>query len=661
MSSSAAAVASAYALPSHHPTSPLPGLFAIEEHYAALQKHLTETLKHLEEGREVRANIIKGLGGRPDARGSGDDVLEINAGGTVLKVQRSTLTCVEDSLVAELFSGVWDANFLRDPHNRMFINCCGECFAALVDDLVRVELGLISPSDLTTKAPPSNIYFPALLRTFTGVQRTPTPAPLCAPKPPAASNEVVVPACSSGVLSSSTASPCRFLEDVDRCVDTWRAEKGRLMGVVRGHLGEGGGEGIEEAFKERIAAVHDFFTRVQGGSRSSQADIETGRDDDSASVVSVEVMGRAITTTTATLRAFGEENSMYNRFVKWSNKTICKVPHDAVAFMIEACRRLHLQAQATNDKERESPIVLPSYPREHVDRVKAVFDMYGGPYGALCLPPKGSSLLTSREHLYKIRQWMGLKPHDELELIYKSSRDGHTFDNLMSKVIDRSPLLLLAQRKSKCQSDSLVGVAIDAPLPCLTHKATIVTVDPSCEHFAPVLFSLQPGPFKLACGDSKVTVRGTEWKGSLTDGENTPHGLVEFFGCLIMGCGDTGSKGVHDNLTRCYGYLRGDSARLKQPAGWPEGNRRLFGSPAICYIDEVEVFTLEANSHRRNVTQPRPSEDKPDTQTQQGGDETPHTPSGVGQEGGGGVGVGVDGAAASSTSEERLIGFVQLS
>ena len=69
-----------------------------------------------------------------------------------------------------------------------------------------------------------------------------------------------------------------------------------------------------------------------------------------------------------------------------------------------------------------------------------------------------------------------------------------------------------------------------------------------------------------------------------------------------------------------------------------------------CASDEVEVFTLEAGSHRRNVTQPRPSEDKADTPTQQGGDETPHSPSGLGQEGGGGV--SVDGAAASSTSEE---------
>ena len=51
---------------------------------------------------------------------SGDNLIEINAGGKIIAAKRSTLTQLDGTRLEALFSGRWDKKILRDSHGRSF-------------------------------------------------------------------------------------------------------------------------------------------------------------------------------------------------------------------------------------------------------------------------------------------------------------------------------------------------------------------------------------------------------------------------------------------------------------------------------------------------------------------------------------------------------------
>ena len=64
---------------------------------------------------------------------SGDDNLEINAGGKVIVAERATLTRrTAGTRFEALFSGRWDKKLQRDRHGRIFLDVNSECFQAIV-------------------------------------------------------------------------------------------------------------------------------------------------------------------------------------------------------------------------------------------------------------------------------------------------------------------------------------------------------------------------------------------------------------------------------------------------------------------------------------------------------------------------------------------------
>ncbi len=67
--------------------------------------------------------------GNPNA--SGDDMLEINAGGKVIVAKRSTLTQhMVGTKFGALFSGRWEKKLQRDGDGRIFLDVNPECFQA---------------------------------------------------------------------------------------------------------------------------------------------------------------------------------------------------------------------------------------------------------------------------------------------------------------------------------------------------------------------------------------------------------------------------------------------------------------------------------------------------------------------------------------------------
>jgi hypothetical protein len=82
---------------------------------------------------------------------SDDDLIEMNAGGKIIVTKRSTLTQIQGSRMAALFSGRWDKKLMRDGHGRIFLDVDPICFQAIVDYLNEMN---ISSKD-SPPSPPS--------------------------------------------------------------------------------------------------------------------------------------------------------------------------------------------------------------------------------------------------------------------------------------------------------------------------------------------------------------------------------------------------------------------------------------------------------------------------------------------------------------------------
>ena len=81
---------------------------------------------------------------------TGDDLIEINAGGRIIVAKRSTLTQIQGSRMEALFSGRWDTKLMRDGHGRIFLDVDPTCFQAIVDYLNEMT---ISSKDIPPSPP----------------------------------------------------------------------------------------------------------------------------------------------------------------------------------------------------------------------------------------------------------------------------------------------------------------------------------------------------------------------------------------------------------------------------------------------------------------------------------------------------------------------------
>jgi len=110
-----------------------------------MKSKLTSRMDELTQKKE---QIAKEHGNIDDS--ADDDLIEINAGGRVIAAKRSTLTQLEGTRLAGLFSGRWDKKLQRDSQGRIFLDVNPKCFQAIVDYLTEM---LISSEDSPPEQP----------------------------------------------------------------------------------------------------------------------------------------------------------------------------------------------------------------------------------------------------------------------------------------------------------------------------------------------------------------------------------------------------------------------------------------------------------------------------------------------------------------------------
>jgi len=119
----------------------------------AKEKQLMDRLKLLDE-KKFKVALSNG-----DVDVADEDLVEINAGGKVIAVSRSTLTQFKGTKLEALFSGRWDKIMVRDSSGRIFLDVNPVCFQAIVDYLNEVKIS----TEENPAAPPSALSISTFL------------------------------------------------------------------------------------------------------------------------------------------------------------------------------------------------------------------------------------------------------------------------------------------------------------------------------------------------------------------------------------------------------------------------------------------------------------------------------------------------------------------
>jgi hypothetical protein len=86
------------------------------EAVAAARAELDKDRAELEDEKKKMAILVKS-----------SEVISLNVGGTRLDVLRSTLTSVEGSMLAGMFSGRWESSLVKDKHGDVFVSRSLRC------------------------------------------------------------------------------------------------------------------------------------------------------------------------------------------------------------------------------------------------------------------------------------------------------------------------------------------------------------------------------------------------------------------------------------------------------------------------------------------------------------------------------------------------------
>lgn len=82
--------------------------------------------------KQLDANKKKVAEDNGDVDATGDDVVEINAGGEIIDAVRSALTQFQGTMLEAMFSGRWDKVLTRDSAGRIFLDVNPVCFQAII-------------------------------------------------------------------------------------------------------------------------------------------------------------------------------------------------------------------------------------------------------------------------------------------------------------------------------------------------------------------------------------------------------------------------------------------------------------------------------------------------------------------------------------------------
>jgi len=114
------------------------------ENYESTSKGLLEEWEKIQHGHEklkAKKKTLMEENGGLDVKDS--DMLEVNAGGQVVRVSRETLTKMKGTVLEAMFSGRWENQLQRDRNGRIFLDMNPECFRCIVDHLSHYTIAWI--------------------------------------------------------------------------------------------------------------------------------------------------------------------------------------------------------------------------------------------------------------------------------------------------------------------------------------------------------------------------------------------------------------------------------------------------------------------------------------------------------------------------------------
>jgi hypothetical protein len=122
--------------------------------YTQLDKYLQSEWSTIEKGHkdlEAEKEVLRQQ--NEGVSVSDSDILDINAGGEIIRVLRGTLTQMKGTVLEAIFSGRWEKELQRDGHGNVFLDVNPECFRKIVDFLSEYK---IAPSENTAILPTTN-------------------------------------------------------------------------------------------------------------------------------------------------------------------------------------------------------------------------------------------------------------------------------------------------------------------------------------------------------------------------------------------------------------------------------------------------------------------------------------------------------------------------
>ncbi|CEM19226.1 unnamed protein product [Vitrella brassicaformis CCMP3155] len=193
-------------------------------------------------------------------------------------------------------------------------------------------------------------------------------------------------------------------------------------------------EALKEAMDDKVAQLREVKLQYEKLMDLLTPFLRSGDEDDDT-VVSVTVLGKTVSTVKATLNRLGREHPLYNRFnagaLPWSGSEVRKTSSDHFRRIVDFARRQRTAMAGTVVK---SPVVKVS--------LMPVMRIDCGMYNMR--PAEVRANIASASEMDKIARMTG-KGDTRMRRLYKLSRDGKLFTDLLGCVGMAKSLLLLIQ------------------------------------------------------------------------------------------------------------------------------------------------------------------------------------------------------------------------
>ncbi|CEM37626.1 unnamed protein product [Vitrella brassicaformis CCMP3155] len=360
------------------------------------------------------------------------EVLELNVSGEHVRVQRSTLCAVVDSVLATLFCGKFDAAFIRDDSNRIFLNIFPPAFQWCVMHLIMYEDERISNMSI----PPSKqhdtpfTYWVELLLWDPAYKRRPRGDPVLPAADPATDQQED--------SEQPTPAPLRLNAELHTLMKKAVQEKA--------------------AHEQRLDAIKPLLK-----ADSVEDDtVRRTRNSRGKTLVSASVSGSTVTVTTGVAKSLGDDSTFANRFLKYGPTVRAPIEH--VRRIVDVVARAHMKKGAAIT----AADVQGAMGELDIEGYRHALTMYGLDSDRYLGPADG--LLTT-DHLHKMRQWCegrrNVPAHipscvgEPVIRIYKATKDGWKWLDFFDAVKGHSPLLLISK---VADSNELFALIIEGPI-----------------------------------------------------------------------------------------------------------------------------------------------------------------------------------------------------